>query len=138
MRDGTIDVFATDHAPHALDEKAQLLSRGAGRVQRFGDGAGRVRARLPDLPLERFVALLSCNPARILGVPGGTLAVGLARRHHGVRRPRRGQSTRARSIPGKNTPFDGMTFPRRALATIVDGRIVIRDGTVNARENLLA
>ena len=45
VRDGTIDVFATDHAPHGLDEKAQLLSRRAGRLHRARDRARRVRAR---------------------------------------------------------------------------------------------
>ena len=88
VRDGTIDVFATDHAPHGLDEKAQLLERGTGRVQRPGNRrSARTRAALPDLPLERFIELLCINPARILGVPGGTLGVGSARRRDGLRRP---------------------------------------------------
>jgi dihydroorotase len=34
---------------------------------------------------------------------------------------------------GKNTPFQGMTFPRRALATIVGGRLAMHDGVVRGK-----
>ena len=45
VRDGTIDVFATDHAPHGLDEKAQLLSAAPVGFSGFGNCLGRLRAR---------------------------------------------------------------------------------------------
>lgn len=133
VRDGTIDVFATDHAPHGLDEKAQLLSVAPVGFSGLEIALGAYAAALPDLPLDRFIALLSVNPARILGVRGGTLAVGspgdvtvFAERTWTV-------DARQFHSLGKNTPFDGMTFGRRAIATIVGGAVVYEDGRVWAR-----
>ncbi|MHB8306230.1 MAG: amidohydrolase family protein, partial [Vulcanimicrobiaceae bacterium] len=89
---------------------------------------GAYAAALPDLPVARFVELLSCNPARILGVAGGTLAVGAP-----------GDVTIFADRPwvvdpdsfhskGKNTPFAGRRLPRRAVATIVGGRVRMAGG----------
>ncbi|HXP92005.1 MAG TPA: dihydroorotase [Candidatus Binatia bacterium] len=124
VRDGTIDVFASDHAPHAADEKAQLLRDAPVGFSGLETAVGAYAYALPDLPLERFIALASTNPARILDIEGGTLRVGAV-----------GDVTIFADRPwtvdpavfrskGKNTPFAGMTLPRRAIATIVGGRIV--------------
>jgi dihydroorotase len=130
VRDGTIDVFATDHAPHALEEKAQLLGSAPVGFSGLEIAVGAYAAALPDLPLSRFVALLSTNPARILGVPGGTLRVGsIADVTIFAERPWRVDASRFYSL-GKNTPFDGAAFERRAIAAIVAGRIVMRDSEV--------
>jgi len=130
VRDGTIDAFATDHAPHARAEKAQLLADAAVGFSGLETALGAYALALPDLPLPRFIALLSSNPARILGVPGGTLRVGapaditlFAERTWTV-------DANAFHSRGKNTPFDGTTFARRAVATIVGGHVAMRDGHV--------
>jgi len=134
VRDGTIDAFATDHAPHSREEKAQLLADAPVGFSGLETALGAYALALPDLPLERFVALLSTNPARILGVPGGTLRIGtpaditiFAQRSWTVD-PNTFQSL------GKNTPFEGVTFARRAIATIVGGHLAMRDGRVFAAE----
>jgi dihydroorotase len=136
--DGTIDVFATDHAPHGLDEKAQLLSVAPVGFSGLEIALGAYALALPGLTTARFVELLSVNPARILGVPGGTLDVGspgdvsvFADRPWTVD----GRLFRSK---GKNTPFDGMTLPRRAIATVVDGAVVFEHGRVLPREDALA
>jgi dihydroorotase len=136
--DGTIDVFATDHAPHGLDEKAQLLSAAPVGFSGLEIAAGAYALALPELPIQRYVELLSSNPARILGVPGGTLAIGsvgdvtvFADRPWTV-------DARLFRSKGKNTPFDGMTLPRRALATIVEGAVVYEHGRVLPREEIPA
>ena len=136
--DGTIDAFATDHAPHGLDEKAQLLSAAPVGFTGLEVALGGYALALPDLDLARFVELLSVNPARILGVPGGTLAVGspgdvtvFADRPWTV-------DARLFLSKGKNTPFDGMQLPRRALATVVDGAVVFEHGCVLRREEATA
>jgi dihydroorotase len=132
VRDGTIDAFATDHAPHTREEKAQLLAEAPVGFSGLETAVGAYAAALPDLPLRRFVELLSTNPARILGVPGGTLAVGsVADITVFAERPWRVDANAFASL-GKNTPFDGMPFSRRAIATIVGGRVVMRDGLVRA------
>ena len=130
VRDGTIDVFASDHAPHARSEKNRLLSEAAVGFSGLETAVGAYAYALPDLAAVRFVELLSTNPARILGIPGGTLRPGSPGDVTVVAdRPWKVDASRFYSL-GKNTPFDGMTFPKRALATIVGGEIVMRDGIV--------
>ncbi len=130
VRDGTIDVFATDHAPHTREEKAQLLGDAPVGFSGLEIAVGAYAKALPDLPLGRFVELLSCNPARILGVDGGTLKVD-SRADVTIFAERPWQvDVNAFYSLGKNTPFDGATFDRRAIATIVDGRMVMKDGVV--------
>jgi dihydroorotase len=130
VRDGTIDAFATDHAPHTREEKAQLLADAPVGFSGLETAIGAYAEALPDLPIERFVALLSTNPARILGVPGGTLRVGSAADVTILaERPWQVAASAFHSL-GKNTPFEGRTFPRRAVATIVEGRFAMRDGRV--------
>jgi len=123
VRDGTIDVFATDHAPHTDAEKSGDVREAAVGFSGLEIAVGAYAHALDDLPLLRFVALLSTNPARILGIPGGTLAVGapadvtiFAERPWTVE-----PSTFASK--GKSTPFAGARFSRRAIATIVGGRV---------------
>ena len=88
---------------------------------------GAYAAALPDLPILRFVELLSTNPARILHLRGGTLAVGgpadvtiFADRPWVV-------DPSEFASKGKYTPFTGRTLPRRVLVTIVGGEMRYRD-----------
>ncbi len=133
VRAGTIDVLASDHAPHAREEKAQLLNRAPVGFSGLETAIGAYAQALPDLPLSRFVELVSTNPARILGVAGGALKIGSpADVTIFADRPWRVQAARFRSL-GKNTPFDGMTFPRQAIATIVAGSLVMESGDIRPR-----
>ncbi len=128
VRAGKIDAFATDHAPHAREEKDLLLDEAPVGFSGLEIAVGAYALAVPDLPLALFVALLSTNPARILGVPGGTLAPGSpADVTIFADRPWRVDAARFHSL-GKSTPFDGMTLPRRAIGTIVGGRAYMRDG----------
>jgi dihydroorotase len=123
VRDGTIDVFATDHAPHTMEEKAQLLSIAPVGFSGLEIAVGAYAHAIPDLPLARFITLLSTRPAQILGVEGGTLAVG-ARADVTIFGERRWTvDVRAFYSKGKNTPFDGSKFERRVIATVVGGRL---------------
>jgi dihydroorotase len=123
VRDGAIDVFATDHAPHTVDEKAEALHHASVGFSSLEIAVGAYAAAVPDLPVLRFVELLSTNPARILGVGGGTLAVGspgdvtVFAERSWVVDPARFASK------GRSTPFSGRTLPRRVVATIVGGTL---------------
>jgi dihydroorotase len=130
VRDGSIDVFATDHAPHGMDEKAQLLSAAPVGFTGLEIALGAYAHALPDLPLDRFIACFSTNPARILHLPGGSLRLGapaditiFGERPWIV-------DAKSFQSKGKNTPFDGWSFARRAIVTIVDGRIVYQNGEI--------
>lgn len=126
VRDGSIDVFATDHAPHTAAEKSGDLQHAAVGFTGLEVAVGAYARAVPDLSMLRFVELLSTNPAKILGVPGGTLAVGspadvtiFADRQWRV-------DPSQFASKGKATPFSGWELPRRAIATIVAGRIVTK------------
>ena len=77
--DGSVDVIATDHAPHHYDEKNVEFDRApfgiVGLETAIPICARSAGARRADR-LPRLVELMSVNPARILRVPGGTLAAG--------------------------------------------------------------
>lgn len=124
VRDGTIDAFATDHAPHTHFEKNGDIRTAAVGFTGLEIAVGAYALALPELPLLRFVALLSTNPARILGVAGGTLVPGSpADVTIFAERPWRVDPA-AFASKGRSTPFAGMTLPRRALATFVAGSSV--------------
>jgi dihydroorotase len=128
VRDGTVDVFATDHAPHTAEEKSGDLRAAAVGFTGLEIALGAYALALPDLPLARFVALLSTNPARILGVEGGTLRKG-ARADVTIFADRNWVvDPAAFASKGKSTPFAGRSLPRRALATIVGGELRWKSG----------
>lgn len=123
VRDGTVDVFATDHAPHTLEDKSSDLLTAAVGFTGLEIALGAYALAVPDLALDRFVALLSTNPARILGVEGGTLRKG-ARADVTIFADRAWAVDPATfASKGKSTPFAGRTLPRRAIATIVGGEL---------------
>jgi dihydroorotase len=132
LRDGTIDCIATDHAPHTVDDKKVEYDQAAFGVVGLETAVALCLDRLVGrklIDLRRLVALLSTNPARVLGLPGGTLAPG-APADVTVLDPRRKRAVDpARFLSkGRNTPFGGWTLEGWPALTIVGGRIVWRDG----------
>ncbi len=123
VREGTIDVFATDHAPHTEEEKRGDLGSAAVGFSGLEIALGAFALALPDLPLERFVALLSTNPARILNLEGGTLRIGAAADVTIFADRPWAVNPATFASKGKSTPFAGRTLPRRAVATIVNGEL---------------
>lgn len=127
VRDGTVDVFATDHAPHTAAEKSGDLDGAAVGFSGLEIAVGAYAAALPDLPLSRFVELLSSNPARILNVTGGTLAIG-ARGDVSVFAERSWRVDPDRfASKGRSTPFSGRTLPRRVIATVLAGALAFAE-----------
>ncbi len=130
--DGTVDCLATDHAPHHADEKAVEFDRAP-------FGIVGLETALPvtfdllvvkhRMPLARFVALWSTNPARVFGLPGGTLKVGAAAditlfdpELRATVNPQRFRSL------SRNTPFGGRRLRGWPVCTIVGGKVVYRRG----------
>jgi len=128
LRDGTIDAIATDHAPHTVDDKKVEYDEAAFGVVGLETAVSLCLDRLvgPGLvPLARLVALLSAGPARVFGLPGGTLAprapadVTLL----DLERTRKVDPARFQS-KGRNTPFAGWSLKGTAVMTIVAGQVV--------------
>ena len=129
--EGTLDAVATDHAPHAVHEKevdfAEAPPGITGLETAFAVALDLVRAG-ELAPLE-LVRRLATNPARILGVAGGTLAPGapadlvvLDPEHEWVYDPMKGFSK------STNSPWAGKLLRGRAVATFVGGRLVYQLG----------
>ena len=132
LRDGTIDAIATDHAPHHPDEKAVDYESAPFGVVGLETAASVVHDRLvvPGiLSVERFVWLFSPGPARVLGLPGGTLTPGSPADVTVFAPERRWTVDPARFVSkGRSTPFAGWELTGAPAATIVAGEIVWRAG----------
>jgi len=129
LADGTIDVIATDHAPHHRDEKDVEFDQAANGIVGL-ETALPLALRLVEetgIPLETIVAALTVNPARVLNLPHGTLSVGAPADVTVIDAQRRWtvEAARFRS-KSRNTPFDGMQMQGQAILTMVGGRIVYR------------
>jgi dihydroorotase len=133
IADGTVDVIATDHAPHHYDEKQVEFDRAPFGIIGLETAVSLSLDRLVHagvIRLPRLIELLSVNPARILRVTGGTLSVGVPA-DVTILAPDlkvRIDASRMRSR-SKNTPFDGWELRGGVAATIVGGRVVyMNDG----------
>jgi dihydroorotase len=126
IADGTVDAIATDHAPHHYDEKKVEFDHAPFGITGLETAVSLSLDRLVHaglIRLPRLVELLSVNPARILGVQGGSLAAG-ERADITVIAPDlrvRVQAAKMRSR-SKNTPFDGWELRGGVAATMVGGR----------------
>jgi dihydroorotase len=128
LRDGSIDVIATDHAPHHYDEKNVEYDRAPFGIVGLETAVPLVLDRLVHSGLisyARLVELMSVNPARILRVPGGSLSSGAAADITILAPDLTVAIDRAKlRSKSKNTPFHGWTFRGGVAATIVGGRVV--------------
>ena len=129
LRDGTVDIIASDHAPHHADEKALEYDQAPSGIVGLETSIGLAMNGLVNegiLSLERLVELCATNPARILKLEDrGTLRAG-ARADVTIIDPERTWTfdvSRSKS-KSRNTPFGGYSFRGAAVATLVAGRIV--------------
>lgn len=126
IADGTIDAIATDHAPHHFDEKNvefDLAPFGViGLETAFSICYDRlVRRKIIDL--SRLVDLMSCSPARLFNLPGGTLRAGSPADIALLDLDSRFQVTNTFHSKASNSPFIGETLQGRVVATLVGGRL---------------
>ena len=134
IKDGTVDAIATDHAPHHYDEKKVEFDHAPFGIVGLETAVPLSLDRLVHagvIPLKRLVELLSVNPARILRVPGGSLAEG-APADVTILAPDlkvRIEAARMR-CRSKNTPFDGWELRGGVAATIVGGRTLYTNADV--------
>lgn len=133
--DGSVDVIATDHAPHHYDEKHVEFDRAPFGITGLETCVSLCLDRLVHpghVTLGRLVELLSVNPARILRIPGGTIEEGAAA-DLTLLAPDLQVKVDAKTMKSrsKNTPFDGWELRGGVAATIVGGRTVYANPSVN-------
>jgi dihydroorotase len=139
--DGSIDVISTDHAPHHADEKALEFDRAPFGIVGLETAVSLCLDRLVHagvISLARMVELLAPNPARVLGLPGGSLTEG-GPADITILAPDAPVTVRASTFrsKGRNTPFDGWALKGAVAATIVNGRVVYVNAPVLGRAALV-
>jgi dihydroorotase len=135
LLDGTVDCIATDHAPHASHEKEVEFERAPNGITGLETAlalALRILHREHGMPLPRILQLMSHNPAKLIGLSGGsnggpargTLTVGswadLILFHPTTEWIYNAQASLSKS---KNSPFDQTPMLGQIRATISQGRI---------------
>jgi len=126
LKDGTIDVIATDHAPHAMDEKSVEFDHAPFGIVGLETAVGLVFKLVHEgvLSMSEAVRKLSFNPASILKINKGTLSVG-ADADITIIDPNVEWTVDSSQFKSKsrNTPFEGWKLKGRAVQTIVGGRL---------------
>ncbi len=125
--DGTIDVICTDHAPHAVEKKMRELDQAPFGILGLETALGLVVTRLIEpghLTWPQAIEKMTINPAKVLGIPKGTLAIGadadvtiIDPNVSWAVDPGRFQSK------SRNTPFGGYQLRGRAETVIVGGKV---------------
>ena len=127
LKDGTIDVIATDHAPHAPHEKEQEFDRAPFGIIGLETAFSRslVLVREGHLTRSELIYRLSARPAALFGLPHGRLVPGgLA---DFVLLDLSGEWEAGRPeyySKSRNSPFTGSLMKGKVLRTIVGGRVV--------------
>lgn len=131
LKDGTIDVIATDHAPHAAYEKQREFAYAPFGVVGLETAFGLALMLVQEgvLTVEQVVRAMTSAPAETFGIPKGTLALGaeaditvIDPEAHWVVEPEKFRSK------GRNTPFAGWKLKGRVVMTLVGGEVVYADG----------
>ena len=125
LADGTIDAISTDHAPHSPEEKADFAGAPNGSIGMETSLSATLTALEGRLTLSQVIEKMSTAPARILGIPAGTLQVGAAA-DVVLFRPEERWTVDPEKLHGKsrNTPFKGMALRGRVKLTFSRGRLV--------------
>lgn len=128
LSEGVMDVISTDHAPHGVEEKNQTMLKApfgiVGLETSFALGVTEL-VKTGLLTLSSLVEKMSANPAKVLGIPKGTLAPGSAADLVVAEIDTEYTIDSSTFVSkGKNTPFDGKRVYGRIEKTFVDGKLV--------------
>ncbi|MBA3962777.1 MAG: dihydroorotase [Chthoniobacterales bacterium] len=129
IADGTLDVLASDHAPHAKFEKEVEFDAAPfgiiGLETELGLFLDLLVHKHKTIDIARLVALFTMNPARLLGLKSGTLSLGAAADVTLINPALEWTVDAAKFESAScNTPFDGWKLKGRAVRTIVAGKTV--------------
>ncbi len=133
LAEGVIDCVATDHAPHAVEEKETTFDDAPFGIVGLETAVGVLWTELvhkAGFPVLRLIDALSTKPCQILGLDGGTLREG-ARADVTVIDPNAVWTMDAQRFfsKGRNTPYHGWTLKGAVALTIVQGQVVFPQPT---------
>ncbi len=123
--DGTIEMIATDHAPHAKEEKADFLKAPNGIIGLETSFAASYTALVDSslISLSRLVELMSVNPAKLVGIEGGSIEEGKPADIAIFDTEELTVTKEMLKSKSENTPFMGKKLKGRILYTILNGNI---------------
>ena len=127
IKDGTIEVIATDHAPHSEEEKTKGLEKSNMGVVGLETSFGAINTYMVNaghISFEKLVEIMAINPRKIFGLPYG-IKIGEKADFTLVDREKQWTVDPAdfRSL-GKFTPFEGVKLTGDVLFTVYDGKVV--------------
>ena len=126
LRDGTIDVIATDHAPHHVDEKLRPFDMAPFGISGLETALSLSLqlAREGVLTMNQLIEKMVLNPAQILGLDKGTLKHGTEAELVIIDKNREMEIKAERFVSkGKNTPFDGWILKGMPVLTLCKGKL---------------
>ena len=125
LYDGTIDMIATDHAPHSAEEKSHGLKslNGIVGLECAFPVLYTELVRKGEISLEKLIDLMSFNPAERFGITTNGFCL------YDLNTPYTIIPDEFASM-GRSTPFDGMQVFGKCLATVIDGRIAYLDRSI--------
>ena len=131
LQDGTIDVIATDHAPHSAEEKAKPLAEAPSGMVGLETALGVTLTALYHtgfMDLSDILKKMTFHPACILRIPRGRLSLG-GEADFTIFSPDEEWTVEPDQFAskGRNTPFKGRKLKGRVKYTIVGGRVVYGD-----------
>jgi len=129
IADGTIDAIASDHAPHHINLKMLEFDRAPFGITGLETAVGLALTEL-QLPLGRLIEMFSTNPQKIMRVTPWGIFEG-SNAHITILNPGLQwtfdvSKTRSKS---RNSPFHGRELRGKAVATVVNGKVVYEDRT---------
>ena len=134
LLDGTIDMVVTDHSPHAPEEKDREYIYAPSGFPGLETALGVLLTDLVHtgkLPLETLIERMTCAPARVFKLNAGTLAEGASADVTVIDTELLWTvDPKAFYTRGRHSPFAGRELKGRAVLTVVDGQIVMKDGVI--------
>ena len=132
LADGTIDVIATDHAPHAFEDKDVEYKYAPFGISGLETAVGLILEALVHdgiMSLQDVIKAMTLRPAQILGIDKGTLKVGKDADVTALDLNREWTIDPARFVSkGRNSPYAGVHVKGQAVLTIVAGEVVMQEG----------
>ncbi|MFP4522394.1 MAG: dihydroorotase [Fibrobacterota bacterium] len=131
IKDGTIDVIASDHAPHSIEEKDVEFEAAPNGVTGLETSLGAVITNLlkpGHIDLQRLALLMSSNPNRILGKKGGVIKAGAPADITIVDKDKKWKVDPKNFVSkSRNNAFNNAELTGKAVMTIMEGRITYMD-----------
>ena len=134
LKDGTIDAIVTDHSPHAFEEKDREFKFAPNGFTGMETSLGVILTNLYHtgiMTIDEIIEKMSVAPAKILKLDAGNIEIGKIADLTVIDTEKTWKVDSNKFYSrGKFTPYDGVELKGKAVATIVNGKIVMENGII--------